>query len=52
MFRTFQIEFCLHDGHSGAPVASYREQAFEIALGHREAFDNCRPKPEIPSLEA
>jgi hypothetical protein len=32
MFRTFQIEFCLHDGHSGAPVASYREQAFEIAL--------------------
>jgi len=29
----FRIVHLAQDGHSGAPVASYREQAFEIALG-------------------
>jgi len=36
----FRIVHLAQVGHSGAPVAFYREQAFEIALGHRGAFEN------------
>jgi hypothetical protein len=36
----FRIVHVAQEGHDGAPVAAYREQAVEIALGPNGAFEN------------
>ena len=36
----FRIVHATQNGHNGAPVAAYREQRVEIALGPKWAFDN------------
>ncbi len=36
----FRIVHLAQVGHNGAPVAAYREQAIEIALGPKGAFEN------------
>ena len=36
----FRIVHLAQDNHSGAPVAAYREQTVEIALGPKGAFEN------------
>lgn len=36
----FRIAHLAQVGHSGAPVATYREQTVEIALGPKGAFEN------------
>ena len=36
----FRIVHVALDGPDGAPVAAYREQTVEIALGPKEAFEN------------
>jgi hypothetical protein len=36
----FRIVHAAQNGHSGTPVAAYREQTVEIALGPRGAFEN------------
>lgn len=36
----FRIVHVAQDGHYGAPVATYREQTVEIALGPKGAFEN------------
>jgi hypothetical protein len=36
----FRIVHAAHVGKSGAPVATYREQTVEIALGPKGAFEN------------
>ena len=36
----FRIVHATQNGHNGAPVAAYREQRVEIALGPKGAFDN------------
>jgi len=38
--RSFRIVHLGQAGHSGAPVAAYREQMVEIALGPKGAFEN------------
>ena len=42
----FRVVHVAQDGHSGAPVAAYREQMVEIALGPKGAFEN----GNIPTL--
>jgi hypothetical protein len=36
----FRIVHATQNGHNGAPVAAYREQTVEIALGPKGAFEN------------
>ena len=36
----FRIVHAAQNGHKGAPVAAYREQTVEIALGPKGAFEN------------
>jgi len=36
----FRIVHAAQNGHSGTPVAAYREQTVEIALGPKGAFEN------------
>jgi hypothetical protein len=36
----FRIVHATQNGHKGAPVAAYREQTVEIALGPKGAFEN------------
>lgn len=36
----FRVVHLAQDVHGGAPVASYREQAFEIALGPKGVLEN------------
>jgi len=36
----FRVVHAAKDGHSGTPVATYREQTVEIALGPKGAFEN------------
>jgi hypothetical protein len=36
----FRIVHLAQDNHSGAPVAAYREQTVDIALGPKGAFEN------------
>ena len=36
----FRIVRVAGDGHHGVSSATYREQTVEIALGHKEAFEN------------
>jgi len=36
----FRIVHLAQVGHNGGPVAAYREQTVEIALGPKRAFEN------------
>jgi hypothetical protein len=36
----FRIVHVAQDSHNGAPLAAYREQTVEIALGPKGAFEN------------
>jgi len=36
----FRVVHLAQVGHNGAPVAPYREQTVEIALGHKGPFEN------------
>ena len=36
----FRVVHATQNGHKGAPVAAYREQTVEIALGPKGAFEN------------
>ena len=36
----FRIVHIAREGHKAGPVAAYREQMVEIALGHKGAFEN------------
>jgi hypothetical protein len=42
----FRIVHLAQDSYNGAPVAAYREQTVEIALGPEGAFENSHPIPD------